>query len=76
MLGSGGLTGLQMGLGIRVKWALEGKQTRRSAEGGPLLSLPLMVLSLSLSLSSCGVFLFSDLVHAVAELYACDLGWF
>lgn len=51
MLDSDGLAGLQMGLGIRVRWALEGKQTKRSAEGGPLFSLPFMVFfSLSLSL--------------------------
>lgn len=37
---SEGLAGLHIGFGIRVKCALDGKHTKRSAEGGPF---PLLV---------------------------------
>ena len=50
MLGSEDLAGLQMGLGIKLKWALEGKHTKRSAAGAPLVSLPLMILRIVFSL--------------------------
>lgn len=39
-----------MGFGIRVRCALEGKHTNKSAEGGPLPSLPFMVYTLVPSL--------------------------
>lgn len=84
MLESAGRAGLQMGLGISVRWALVGKQTRRSVEGGPLVSLPLMLfmsysllfllllllllLPFSCSLFLCQMGFVSDLVLAVSEL--------
>lgn len=46
MLGSLGRAGLEMAFGMRAKWAREGKQARRSADGGPLLSLPFIVFLL------------------------------
>lgn len=43
-LGSDGLAGLQMGLGISAKWARDGKHTNKSALGAVLLaSLPFIV---------------------------------
>lgn len=67
-----------MGLGISVRWALAGKQTKRSVERGPLLSLPLMLFMSYSSLPSTSssqlfsLFLLmafvSDLVLAVSEL--------
>jgi len=39
LLGSAGLERLQMGLGINVRWALEGKHTNKSADGALPVSL-------------------------------------
>lgn len=65
MLGSDGLAGLQMGFGINVRWALEGKHTKRSADGAPLVSLPFMLIFFQCfvltdqSLSACfGVYIY------------------
>lgn len=62
-------------LGISLRWALEGKQTNRSAEGGPLLSLPSMVCLFVFSffffslLCVCVCVFGLDLVLAVVEMY-------
>lgn len=50
LFGSECLAGLQMGFGISVRWAREGKHTNRSVEGAALASLPFMALLISFRL--------------------------
>lgn len=44
LVGSEGRAGPQMGLGMRVRWARDGKHTRRSVEGACLVSLGFMLM--------------------------------
>ena len=68
LLGSEGLAGLHMGLGISVRWALDGKHTNRSAEGAAFPSLP-FIFSLLLLTSSILCFISCPSDLALAQLY-------
>lgn len=52
-MGSDGLAGLQIGFGIRVRCARDGKHTNKSAEGAVLPSLPFMVTLPTFSYFPC-----------------------